>query len=367
MKQKILFLIADLGGGGAEKVLVNLVNALSPDKYDISIRTIFGKGVNANFLAPHIRYSSLLSCKMIRGYVLAQKLLPRRWLYKLLVRDKYDIEIAYMMHVPTRALGGSDSSAKKYAWSHILHITKNAYRNEREFIKTYRALDGIAFVSQDGLQDFNNQYFKHPYSRVVHNVVNSGHIKDNGKEEIPITINNGIINLCSVGRLCSQKGYIRLVEALGHLALEGLNGWHLYIVGEGDDHDAIIAKARNYGIADQVTLLGFHTNPHKFVAKMDLFVCSSETEGYSTAVTESIILGVPVLTTDCSGMNEIIGNSGAGIIVPNSFDGLKNGLRQVLLDRSLISDMKVRATDRSQYFEIQNLVSEFENFINGKA
>lgn len=59
MKQKILFLIADLGGGGAEKVLVNLVNALPTDKYDITIRTIFGKGINAKFLAPHIKYSSL--------------------------------------------------------------------------------------------------------------------------------------------------------------------------------------------------------------------------------------------------------------------------------------------------------------------
>lgn len=112
MKQKILFLMADLGGGGAEKVLVNLVNALPTDKYDITIRTIFGKGVNAKFLAPHIKYSSLLPCKMMRGYVMLQKLIPRRWLYKLLVHGKYDIEIAYMMHAPTRALGGSNSSAK---------------------------------------------------------------------------------------------------------------------------------------------------------------------------------------------------------------------------------------------------------------
>lgn len=50
--------------------------------------------------------------QMMRGYVMLQKLIPRRWLYKLLVHGKYDIEIAYMMHAPTRALGGSNSSAK---------------------------------------------------------------------------------------------------------------------------------------------------------------------------------------------------------------------------------------------------------------
>lgn len=367
MKQKILFLIADLGGGGAEKVLVNLVNALPADKYDITIRTIFGKGVNAKFLAPHIKYSSLLPCKMIRGYVMLQKLIPRRWLYKLLVQGKYDIEIAYMMHAPTRALGGSNSSAKKYAWSHILHMSQIAYRNKDEFLSTYQSLDGIAFVSRDAMQDFNNSYFVHPYGRIVHNVVSSDYIRSCGKESIPVEIDNRSINLCSVGRLCQQKGYIRLIMSLGELHKEGLKNWHLYLLGEGEDRDAIIEIAHKYGVSDRVTLLGFQANPHKYVSKMDLFVCSSETEGYSTAVTESMILGVPVLTTDCSGMNEIIGDSGAGIIVPNSTESLKAGLRQVLSDKDLLAEMKIKASERSKIFDTQNLIAEFENFIDGKA
>lgn len=367
MKQKILFLMADLGGGGAEKVLVNLVNALSADKYDITIRTIFSKGVNAKFLAPHIKYSSLLPCKMIRGYVMLQKLIPRRWLYKLLVHGKYDIEIAYMMHVPTRALGGSNSSAKKYAWSHTLHISQNAYRSSEEFLATYHGLDGIAFVSRDSLLDFNTSYFVHPYGRVVHNVIDSKSIRNNGNEPIPISLNPSVLNLCSVGRLSKEKGYFRLVKSLGELHNEGLKNWHLYLLGEGGERDAITQIAHKYGVADRVTLLGFQANPHKYVSKMDLFVCSSETEGYSTAVTESMILGVPVLTTDCSGMNEIIGDSGAGIIVPNSTESLKAGLRQVLSDKDLLAEMKIKASERSKIFDTQNLIAEFENFINGKA
>lgn len=367
MKQKILFLMADLGGGGAEKVLVNLVNALPADKYDITIRTIFGKGVNAEFLAPHIKYSSLLPCKMIRGYVMLQKLIPRRWLYKLLVQGKYDIEIAYMMHVPTRALGGSNSSAKKFAWSHTLHISQNAYRNNEEFISTYQELDGIAFVSRDAMQDFCSNYFVHPYGRVVHNMVNSGLIKNSSNDDIHLVLDHRTVNLCSVGRLSKEKGYLRLVKSLGELHNEGLKNWHLYLLGEGEDRDAITQIAHKYGVADRVTLLGFQTNPHKYVSKMDLFVCSSETEGYSTAVTESMILGVPVLTTDCSGMNEIIGDSGAGIIVPNSTESLKAGLRQILSDNDLLAEMKVNASERSKIFDTQNLIAEFENFINGKA
>lgn len=367
MKKRILFLMADLGGGGAEKVLVNLVNNLDPSRYDITIRTIFGKGVNEKFLKPHIHFSSLLRCKMFGGYVLLSKFFPPRWLYKLLVRDKYDIEIAFMMHVPTRAIGGSDSSANKFAWSHTLHITSKAYKTEKEFLKTYKKFDGVAFVSRDGLQDFEQRYFSHPYGRVVHNAIESDYIKKRGLDEIPISLDKDIVNLCSVGRLSSEKGYLRLVMSLGELFKEGLKKWHLYLLGQGEEHDAIVSLAQSLGIEDKITLLGFQLNPHRFVSKMDLFVCSSKTEGYSTAVTESIILGTPVLTTDCSGMNEIIGDSGAGKIIPNTYEGLKDGIREVLSDISLINEMKIRAKERSVAFSTKNLISEFETFIDGNA
>lgn len=198
-------------------------------------------------------------------------------------------------------------------------------------------------------------------------MVNSNLIKDSSNDDINLVLDHRSVNLCSVGRLSKEKGYFRLVKSLGELHNEGLKNWHLYLLGEGGERDAITQIAHKYGVADRVTLLGFQTNPHKYVSKMDLFVCSSETEGYSTAVTESMILGVPVLTTDCSGMNEIIGDSGAGIIVPNSTESLKTGLRQVLSDKDLLAEMKIKASERSKIFDTQNLIAEFENFINGKA
>lgn len=60
---------------------------------------------------------------------------------------------------------------------------------------------------------------------------------------------------------------------------------------------------------------------------MDLFVCSSRKEGYSTTITESIIVGTRVITTDCSGMDEILEDSGAGIIVENNEEALYLGLK----------------------------------------
>ena len=99
---------------------------------------------------------------------------------------------------------------------------------------------------------------------------------------------------------------------------------------------------------------------------MDFVVCSSIREGYSTAVTESIILQIPVLTTECSGMREILGDTKAGIIVENSTEGLVDGLRKVLTDASLRHECKLAAIERSKFFSKERTLDQFEKFIGTK-
>lgn len=93
--------------------------------------------------------------------------------------------------------------------------------------------------------------------------------------------------------------------------------------------------------------LGFQNNPYAFLKKADLFICSSISEGYSTAVTEAVILGLPVLTTDCAGMNEILDDGKYGMIVPNSEQALEDGLRKILSDATLYDRMRSAARTRS--------------------
>ena len=93
------------------------------------------------------------------------------------------------------------------------------------------------------------------------------------------------------------------------------------------------------------------------MAKADVFVCSSLFEGYSTAVTESIILGVPVVTTDCAGMDEILHNGEYGIITPNTEEGLLQGLKTVFADKQLLRQLK----EKIQKKAITNNIDEYEN------
>ena len=84
-KTKVLFLIHDLGHGGAEKVLVNLVNHLDRNQFDITVLAIFGGGVNAQFLKPDIHYKTCFP-KAFPGNRHVMKLFSPRLLHKLLVK-----------------------------------------------------------------------------------------------------------------------------------------------------------------------------------------------------------------------------------------------------------------------------------------
>lgn len=95
MKKKILFLIHDLGAGGAEKVLVNLVNNMNREKFDITVMTLFDCGVNKQFLAPHIHYKTCFK-HMIPGNSHLMKLLNPIHLHRWLIKEYYDIEVAYL-------------------------------------------------------------------------------------------------------------------------------------------------------------------------------------------------------------------------------------------------------------------------------
>ena len=112
-----------------------------------------------------------------------------------------------------------------------------------------------------------------------------------------------------------------------------------------------------------MTLWGFQTNPYAYLKHCDLFVCSSVSEGYSTAVTEALILGLPVITTDCSGMNELLLNGKCGVITENSEDALYLGLKNILEHPDLLGYYKHQAQDRGKDFSLLNLLSPIEKIL----
>ena len=103
MKKKVLFLIPNLSHGGAERVLVNLVNNLDQDKFDVTLQTLFDVGVNKQYLLPHVRYIGGWK-KQPRGMTQLMKFCSTKFLYNSVVKERYDIVVSYLEGPTARVL-----------------------------------------------------------------------------------------------------------------------------------------------------------------------------------------------------------------------------------------------------------------------
>ena len=118
------------------------------------------------------------------------------------------------------------------------------------------------------------------------------------------------------------------------------------------------------GLQGSVTFLGYQTNPYKYVAACDLFVCASHAEGFSTAATEALIVGTPVITTRVSGMEEMLGSNGEyGIITENDEEALYQGIRDMLTTPGKLEHYKEKAKERGSYFSTEQTVAAVEEML----
>ena len=150
--KKVLFLIPSLAHGGAEKVLVNLVNHLDKSKFDITVQTLFDGGVNKQYLKPHIKTNSVFK-RVFPGNSKIFTLFSPRFLYKNMIREHFDIVVSYLEGPTARIVSGcSEEITKLVCWIHVqqdtLAIACSSFRNYQEAKKCYDRFDEIICVSE---------------------------------------------------------------------------------------------------------------------------------------------------------------------------------------------------------------------------
>ena len=368
-KIAILFLIHDLGQGGAEKVLVNLVNNMDKSKFDITVVSLFGGGVNEQFLASHIKYKVIFK-KVFSGNSHVMKLFPNWLLHKWFVKEHYDIEIAYLEGPAVRIVSGcTDENTKLVNWIHCtMHNPKEfaiGFRSVKEALDCNKRFLCTAFVSEEVKKAFE-KYCDGINGRVLYNTNESDKIIKSATDSTEKGVfKQDEIKLISVGKIEEVKGFDRLARI--HKKLRDDNyPIHTYILGEGSKRNEITVYLEKENLQDTFTFLGYQTNPYKYVAKCDLFVCSSFAEGFSTAATEALIVGTPVCTVEVSGMKEMLGeNNEWGIVTENSEDALYHGIKRLLDDPALLSHYKEKAAERGRSFSTENTVKAVEEMLLG--
>ena len=120
--------------------------------------------------------------------------------------------------------------------------------------------------------------------------------------------------IVTVGSMKAQKNHPLLLRAFARLDRPEAR---LMFVGDGAGRDALVSLAQELGVADRVILAGFHPDPTPFYHSADLFVLSSDYEGFGNVIVEALACGTPVVSTDCpSGPAEILENGRFGRLVP---------------------------------------------------
>ncbi len=375
--KKILFLIHDLGQGGAEKVLVNLVNNMDKAVFDITVMAMFGGGVNEPFLKPHVRLINVFPREFPANSKLMKLLTPKQ-LHKWCIKDKYDIEVSYLEGPSARVIAGGSLtwngkaavprvSDKYICWihgeQHTPKIAAASFRSFKEAKAVYNAFDKVVCVSQTVAADMQQIFDLESKPTVLYNTVESQKILEQASQSVSGLDDDDCVKLIAVGTLKEVKGFDRLLRVTKRLHDAGCPV-HLYILGKGPLQAALESQIAADGMADYATLLGYHTNPYAYVAKSDVFVCSSHSEGFSTAATEALIVGTPVCTVEVSGMKEMLGEHNEyGVVTDNNEDALYEGLHHLLTTEGVLTHYKQQAAARGKQFSTEETVQAVERML----
>lgn len=374
MKKKVAFYIESMVVGGAEKVLIDLVNNLDTQKYEVTIIALFKKSVYSDYsfnfedsFKPHVRYKYLIDNTNVIQYRLFNFLyahIPKRTFYHYLIRDVYDIEVAFYEGWPTEFVSFSSQNNYKIAWLHTnqQRLYQNLTATQMEEKKRiYQSFEQIVGVSNAVCQSFT-AIFPKTEPKCVYNPLQDELIYT--KAQIEEVKRKEVTQFITVGRLIAVKGYERLISALAECRREGYS-FNLWIIGEGESRDQLKEMVDRYHLEQEIQFLGQKANPYPYIKAADCMICSSYEEGLSTVVIEAIILGKPVITTDCSGMQEIFGKQECGYICENSEEGLRKAIKKLLKRPANLEYYHKQAQNRRVFFSLKNRMADVEKLLDG--
>ena len=363
---KVLFFIHDLGPGGAEKVLVNLANNLDKQKFDVTILSLFDEGINKQYIQKDVHYKYVFK-KMFRGNSHLLKLFSPEALHKLFIKDTYDIEIAFLEGPCSRIISGcKNKKTKLISWIHIQQFNSRkaavSFRTFKEALSCYNKFDVINCVSEGVKNDFLKIMPVNTIVNVLYNVVDTDQILEKSKNRTTFEFQSDKIKLVAVGKLLKSKGFDKIVNIVYRLKQENINV-DAFFLGDGPEKSSIKRMISDFSLHDNIHLLGYQSNPYKYIANCDLFICASEREGFSTATTEALILGLPVCSLNVAGMKEMLGeNNEYGVIVEN-IDELYDEVKKMVTNTQRLNYYKDLAKERGKMFVKTTTLKKIESLL----
>ena len=366
-KTKVLFLLEAFDKGGIEKVTLDIVNHLDPEKYDITVQTFWFGGHCQSQVAEHVKVIPFFFRRYVPGVIRLIQHLSPGMLYRLFVRGKYDVEIAASDGGAAKVISGSTNPhSRKVCWVHMDVVERGSKLKEFQNAETarpiYEKFDVIAPVSQACRDQFDKKFGNRYPLKVVLNPMPVEDIQQKANAFAP-DYSREALNLVCVGRLVEQKGFDRLLQAAAEIRKATLYPFHIYIIGEGPERGDLERKIRDLNIEKYISLVGFQDNPYPYLKNADVFMLSSRDEAFPLVVGESLIVGIPVIATDCSGVREWLKDGYYGMVLPNSTQGIYNGLMEILNHPEQLELYRSRIPEAQKEISFEEGLRKFEEIL----
>ena len=380
--KKVLIMANTLYSGGAERVLQTMLNHLDEKKYSITLYSMHREEIDSSIYKSKFRYKylfdekkegNIIFCQIynlgnkIKGYIFSH--FSSKVFYALFMHGKYDVEIAFIEGESTKIIAGSPNrNSKKIAWVHI-DLEQNPwtsflYKNDSDEANHYKRFNKIVCVSEATKLAFCKKYKINLNSVITHyNPIDADFIRKEADKSTETILDVNTIQIVAVGRLVTQKGFDRLLVATKRLLELGLN-FQLHIIGSGEEYEVLKKYIEDNALSKIVVLHGYQKNPYSLMKQGDILVCSSRAEGYSLVIAEAMILGLAIVTTDCSGPCELIDNGKYGVLIQNTTEGIYDGLKRILMDRDLLEKYKLLSKKRSSMFNVGANIQKLEQIID---
>ncbi len=169
--------------------------------------------------------------------------------------------------------------------------------------------------------------------------------------------------IVAAGRLEQQKNHAMLISAFKKIH-DCYPDYSLYIYGEGRLRGSLIKQIQLLGLEEAVFLPGSVKDIHKKIADAEIFVLSSNYEGLSNALLEAMMMGLPCISTDCAGSNEIIQNNINGLLIPiGDTDKLAECMKRLINDREFSAQISKESQITSRQFDSETVIIKWESAI----
>lgn len=368
--KKILICIYNLQGGGAERVLINLLNSIDYREYKVTLLVLKKEGIYLKNIPEAVKV--IFVFKTLFGRKLSNKVLrffSSNRLYKMFVKEKYDVEISFLEGYATKVISGSFRDSLKIAWVHAdfktYHWTNNFFTFNEESTY-YGKFNKIVCVSNRCLQSFKEIFGYEKKLKTIYNLLDKNLETYNKVNFKNVFKNDEKIKIICVGRLEKEKGVERLIEAFKEIVHQGYDNINLYIVGNGSLKENILNLIDSYNLRERVKLISFKDNIYDYILSSDYVIVPSFSESFCMVLAEAICLNKMCISTDTAGTRELLDNGEYGILVENSIEGIKNGIIQVLKDESLKNKYESKLTNWSNNFKNTYIMNKIYKLINAE-